>query len=592
VRRTRKAPSVEPSQRQGSRLGLLVAIAVLALLLVPVAQASAAGTMHVKVEGSGSGEVSSVGGIEAFESESTDINEYFDGFGTAYEGSPPIECSGPPPTGTCETALVEDLGPELIALHAVPAAGSEFIAWTIEEGEFPQFGCEEGGTQVAEGENPKYCLESPEGGADVRITAVFSLVVPPAVTEVKPAKGPLAGGNLVEIVGTGLAKASKVEFGSTEATIESATATLVKVQAPAHAAGTVPVTVTTPSGTSPTTAADEYTYVATPALTEVSPASGPTPGGNTVELTGTDLGEAKKVEFGSTPAVILEDTPTKIKVKAPVHPAGVVDVTVTTAGGSSAPVAASKYTYVAVPAITGIAPAKGAAAGGTDVEITGLNLAQASEVKFGAATVPKAQFEQNTATTIKLKSPPGTGVVDVRVVTVGGTSGLVPADKFTYLPLRAFTVTVAGTGSGSVTCNGGACAAGYTEGTSVTLAAGAGAGSTFAGWSGGGCSGTGGCVVTVNADTAVTATFTKDAPPPPPLAEEKCVVPKLKGMTLGKAKSALTRAHCKAGKVSKPKKSKGALVVKSSKPTVGTVLPAGSKVNLKLAPKPQKKGKK
>jgi beta-lactam-binding protein with PASTA domain len=99
-------------------------------------------------------------------------------------------------------------------------------------------------------------------------------------------------------------------------------------------------------------------------------------------------------------------------------------------------------------------------------------------------------------------------------------------------------------------------------------------------------------VVTVNADTAVTATFTKEAPPPPPPAEEKCVVPKLKGLTLGKAKSALTKAHCKAGKVSKPKKAKGALVVKSSKPAAGTVLPAGSKVDLKLAPKPQKKGKK
>jgi hypothetical protein len=41
----------------------------------------------------------------------------------------------------------------------------------------------------------------------------------------------------------------------------------------------------------------------------------------------------------------------------------------------------------------------------------------------------------------------------------------------------------------------------------VTLTAQAGLLSAFAGWSGGGCSGTGTCVVTLNASTAVTATF-------------------------------------------------------------------------------------
>ncbi len=42
----------------------------------------------------------------------------------------------------------------------------------------------------------------------------------------------------------------------------------------------------------------------------------------------------------------------------------------------------------------------------------------------------------------------------------------------------------------------------------MTLTATATAGSIFAGWSGGGCSGTGTCTVTMNADAAVTATFT------------------------------------------------------------------------------------
>jgi hypothetical protein len=75
------------------------------------------------------------------------------------------------------------------------------------------------------------------------------------------------------------------------------------------------------------------------------------------------------------------------------------------------------------------------------------------------------------------------------------------------------TVTRAGTGSGTVTSSpsgitcGSDCTQSYTAGTRVTLTASAASGSRFAGWSGGGCSGTGTCSVTLNASTGVTATF-------------------------------------------------------------------------------------
>jgi YVTN family beta-propeller protein len=80
------------------------------------------------------------------------------------------------------------------------------------------------------------------------------------------------------------------------------------------------------------------------------------------------------------------------------------------------------------------------------------------------------------------------------------------------------TLTVAETGTGSgqvssspanITCGGGGtqCAAMFPDGTQVTLTATAVAGSSFAGWSGGGCSGTSTCVITPTVDTTVTATF-------------------------------------------------------------------------------------
>ena len=77
----------------------------------------------------------------------------------------------------------------------------------------------------------------------------------------------------------------------------------------------------------------------------------------------------------------------------------------------------------------------------------------------------------------------------------------------------ALTVSEAGTGTGTVTSAPAGiscpttCSASFASGTAVTLTAFPADGSTFAGWTGGGCSGTGTCVVTVTAATAVTATF-------------------------------------------------------------------------------------
>jgi hypothetical protein len=92
-----------------------------------------------------------------------------------------------------------------------------------------------------------------------------------------------------------------------------------------------------------------------------------------------------------------------------------------------------------------------------------------------------------------------------------------------YLPLvlqgfppitqYALTVNKSGSGSGTVTSSptgincGSTCSAAFDTNTTVTLSAVASSGSTFSGWSGGGCSGSGNCVVMVNAAISVTATF-------------------------------------------------------------------------------------
>jgi hypothetical protein len=104
------------------RITILLA-ALAALMLVPAAQAFAEGTMTVHIQGTGSGEVSSVEGWLYFEE---------------FEGNPPIECtyaSPGPQEGVCsdELSYEEEWGAEGIGMHAYAASGSHLAEWIPNE---------------------------------------------------------------------------------------------------------------------------------------------------------------------------------------------------------------------------------------------------------------------------------------------------------------------------------------------------------------------------------------------------------------------------------------------------------------------------
>jgi hypothetical protein len=86
-----------------------------------------------------------------------------------------------------------------------------------------------------------------------------------------------------------------------------------------------------------------------------------------------------------------------------------------------------------------------------------------------------------------------------------------------FTATHSLTVSKAGSGAGSVASSpagidcGSTCAITANEGDTITLTATPASGSVFTGWSGGGCSGTGTCVVHLGADTAITANFSVQA---------------------------------------------------------------------------------
>ena len=64
--------------------------------------------------------------------------------------------------------------------------------------------------------------------------------------------------------------------------------------------GQVDVTVVGPGGTSATSSADQFTYLAAPTVTGISPTSGPEAGGTQCTITGTGFTGATAVNFGGT----------------------------------------------------------------------------------------------------------------------------------------------------------------------------------------------------------------------------------------------------------------------------------------------------
>ena len=168
-----------------------------------------------------------------------------------------------------------------------------------------------------------------------------------------------------------------------------------------------------------------------PTVTGVSPDTGASTGATQVTIAGTDFSEASAVRFGSASAKAFKvESSTEIVAESPAGTVGTVDVTVTTAAGTSAKSAADRFTYLAAPTIKKIAPKTGPATGGTVVTITGTGLAEASAVSFGANAGKVLSVRSSTSITVE--SPAGTGTVVVRVTTPGGTSAPAGKGSFKY----------------------------------------------------------------------------------------------------------------------------------------------------------------
>jgi hypothetical protein len=216
------------------------------------------------------------------------------------------------------------------------------------------------------------------------------------------------------------------------------------------------------------------TTTSLPTVTAVTPNTGSAAGGTVVAITGTNFNTAAggtTVKFGANSASAVSCV--SATQCSATSPAGQnrVDVTVTTAAGTSATNSKDRFNYV--PVLTSITPANGPAAGGTPVKLVGQGLATgATTVTFGAsAPITAACTADGLSCT--LTTPPGVAGSTVNVVATsgGGASNAIP---FTFdaaaagapgiLTLNATQLNFTGTAVGgtsapqtvSVTNNGSA----------------------------------------------------------------------------------------------------------------------------------------
>jgi hypothetical protein len=351
-------------------------------------------------------------------------------------------------------------------------------------------------------------VSSNNGTAD---DLIYVFTAAPTITGVSPKSGPVAGGTVVTLTGTGFTTAVGVivtggDDDDNSAFIDKPGITIISdtqlsFAVPAHPAGVVDIGVANAVKLSKLTAADQFTYgavaPAAPTLTSVTPNHGPIAGGNTVTLTGTNLTGATAVKFGSAAATdVTVVSATSVTAKAPSGAAGPTTVSVTTPGGTSG---TQPYTYdtpaTPAPAITSISPTHGAAAGGNTVTITGTNLTGVSAVKFGTASATAVSVASATSVTAKAPAGAAGTTVNVSASNAVGTSNTVtysydtpatPAPAITGInptsgdAAGGNTVTITGTNLTGVTAvkfgSASATSVSVVSGTSVTAKAPAGSG--------------------------------------------------------------------------------------------------------------------
>ncbi len=292
------------------------------------------------------------------------------------------------------------------------------------------------------------------GGSDEQVRATNLPV--PGITNVSPNNAVLGAPPApVTITGKNLRATSRVQFGTLDAEVQSASddgTSLVVVPPVRTTTATVGITITNVvlGEELSTTLAGGFRYLPQPTITSLSPTAGftgVTPPRVTIE--GANLRLNSVVRFGDTVAAVegVSDDGKQMVVTPPLrNAAGVVDVTITNIVDDEELTATvvGGYTYQlrAYPEVSDISPATAVAgAPTTPVTLTGANLFETSIVRFGAAngTVQSAAEDGTSLVVVPPVHAAGTVSVTVTNTIAGDALEVTVPNGFRYLPTPSIT---------------------------------------------------------------------------------------------------------------------------------------------------------
>jgi autotransporter-associated beta strand protein len=240
----------------------------------------------------------------------------------------------------------------------------------------------------------------------------------PTVTAVSPAAGTASGGTAITITGSGFTSGTTVSLGGTLATsvVVASDGQSLTALTPAHAIGNVAATITNGNGLSVTQNNAYLFQGSAPVITAVSPQVGPTTGGTTVLIYGSNFTSGLTVRVNGVLATAVSLNAGIITATTPAGTQGPAVVTVTNVDGTVGTRSPGFYYQGPAPTITTISPAQGPLAGGTAVTITGTNLVAGVRVTFDGVDATGITLVGNTIT---CTSPAGVqGPADVVVTNV------------------------------------------------------------------------------------------------------------------------------------------------------------------------------
>ncbi len=251
----------------------------------------------------------------------------------------------------------------------------------------------------------------------------------PVLTSLSPTAGPLGGANLLTLTGSGFISGATVNVAANPcASVNVVNATTITCNAPAHAAGTVSVTVTNPDAQA-STLPGSYTYNPAPAVTSISPISGPLAGGTAVTITGTNFINGITATVGAVTCNVSLSTATQIFCTTGAHSAGAVSVAVTNPDGQIGTLT-NAFNYQAVPTLTSVTPPEGALTGGTLITLAGTGFVAGASVLVGGNSCTGVSVVSPTQATCTTESHVA-GAVDV-IFTNADLQTVTLTNGFTY----------------------------------------------------------------------------------------------------------------------------------------------------------------